>query len=148
LVRKIFAGQLQHLLSNLPQTRSHWGVELAILEGHDDSVVTLAFSSCGQLLASASDDNTVKLWDVRAEVVTATLQKTGQPIAFSPDGELLASALRDKTVCVWDVKTGVLCSHLSGHSELVCALAFSLDSSLLASGSKLGTVMLWCAKSG
>ncbi len=91
---------MPHLLSKLPTTRSHWGVELAILEGHENSVVTLAFSVCGQLLASASDDNTVKLWNVRTRVVKATLENTGAPIAFSPDGELLAAASRDKMACV------------------------------------------------
>jgi len=68
-------------------------------------VISVVLSPDGKLLASASLDNTVRLWDV------ATRQPVGQPlsghtdsvwgVAFSPDGKLLASASRDETVRLW-----------------------------------------------
>jgi WD40 repeat protein len=109
-------------------------------------VFGIGFSPSSRLLASASSDRTIRLWDV------ATRKQLGQPlqglgivyrVAFSPDGKLLASTSEDKTVRLWDVSTHRPFQPLQGHSDTVIGVAFSPDGKLLASASHDHTVMLW-----
>jgi WD40 repeat protein len=84
---------------------SRWQV-IRTFEGHTDSVNSVAFSPDGWLLASGSDDNTIKLWDVAtgSEVLTlAGHTDDVTSVAFSPDGRLLASGSEDKTIKLWDI---------------------------------------------
>src|SRR5438552_12430957 len=68
--------------------------ELASLKGHDGAVRCVAYSPDGRMLASGSDDSTIKLWDVATGKGRATLKghdDAVQSMAFSPDGRTLAS---------------------------------------------------------
>src|SRR5262249_18086016 len=74
------------------------------LEGHKYSVTSVAFSPDGRTLASASADQTVKLWDVQSRKEIKTLEGHKDyvlSVAFSPDGRTLASASGDRTVRLW-----------------------------------------------
>ncbi len=66
----------------------------------------MAFSPDGKTLASASEDNTIKLWDMATGKEQTTLKGHGnwvQSVAFSPDGKTLASGSIDKTIKLWEV---------------------------------------------
>jgi WD40 repeat protein len=79
--------------------------ELVTLKGHDDIVLSVAFSPDGKTLASGSV-RTVKLWDALTRQELATLNgrhKIVISVAFSPDGKTLASGSADKTVKLWVV---------------------------------------------
>jgi WD40 repeat protein len=82
------------------------GRKCAPCSGHTDSVLSVAFSPDGRLLASGSGDNTVKLWDVATGQEVRTLRghtDSVLSVAFSPDGRLLASGSQDGTVRIWGV---------------------------------------------
>ncbi|PWY70883.1 WD domain protein [Aspergillus sclerotioniger CBS 115572] len=63
LIRETFERELPAWLSKGPKVEEYWDPEMQTLEGHSRTVTSVAFSGDGQLLASGSDDITIKLWD-------------------------------------------------------------------------------------
>ncbi|WP_315789311.1 serine/threonine-protein kinase [Fischerella sp. JS2] len=125
------------------------------IAGHFGLVNSIAFSPDSQILASGSNDATIKLWSVKTGKLIRTLNENAQEykfpenyqailsVAFSPQGNIIASGSRDKIINLWNPITGQLIRTLSGHSELINSLAFSPDGKILATASKDKTIKLW-----
>ena len=119
---------------------------IARLMGHQKQVLHVSFSPDGLYIASASFDNSVKLWSARdGKFITTLRGHVGAVymVAWSSDSRLLASASKDTTVKVWDVKTGKLKEDLPGHKDEVFALDWSQDGGCVVSGGKDKQVKLW-----
>jgi len=122
------------------------------LNGHTDNVWQAIYSPDGKLIASASLDNTAKIWDVATRKILlslpASFERGVNSVAFSPDGKFLATAGGDKIARVWEVASGKEILTLKGHTERVYYVAYSRDGRRLATCSPDGTTIIWDSVSG
>ncbi|KAJ5531424.1 NACHT nucleoside triphosphatase [Penicillium freii] len=139
------------LLFSSIEVEKDWSSCLQTLEGHSGSVNSIAWSPNGSRLASASKDNTIRIWDPATGQCASTLEghsESVDSIAWSQDRSRLASASKDNTVRIWDPATGQCASTLEGHSESVDSIAWSQDGGRLASTSRDSTVRIWDPATG
>jgi hypothetical protein len=129
-------------------------MERATLEGHNGAVYDLAFGSKGRLLATASGDRTVKLWDVAAARRLDTFGeslKEVYTVTFSPDGRYVSAGGVDNRIRIWRLSetaaegTNQIIVSRFAHQGPIIKLVWSPDGSSLASSAEDHTLKLWDA---
>lgn len=131
---------------DLPKEHAEVGQLLWTREGHAASVNAVAFDPEGLLVASASDDRTVKLWGSAGgneRRTWKTYSSVVWSLAFSPDGGALVTASSSPTIKVWDLTTGNLRVAMGQNDTTVYCVAVSLDGLMLASGDMNQRVKVW-----
>ncbi|WJW70306.1 AAA-like domain-containing protein (plasmid) [Candidatus Chlorohelix allophototropha] len=121
------------------------------LKGHQAEITWLAFSPGNKYLASASRDQTARIWEVDSGKEVAVLQgHSGAVLAldYSPDGRYLITASADKTLRLWDSSNWQEIRVMQGHTAEIRSVAFSPDGQTVISGSADGTARAWDVVSG
>ena len=132
------------------------GARVFVLSGHSDRVNDVAFAPNGELIATCSDDGTVRLYGTADGAFKASYTGVGQinAIAFSPDGALLALGQSNGDVVLTDVveTAGIVSITLdrtfSSHTAEVNDVAFSPDGTQLLSGANDRRAILWSVPDG
>ena len=116
------------------------------LEGHTDTVWSVAFSHNGHFIVSGSNDETVRIWNMATcetrYTLTGHTSRVGS-VAISRDDKFVVSGSDDWMVRMWDIATGEVLHELKGHAGQVKSIAISPDCQHIVSGSRCGEVWIW-----
>lgn len=132
-------------------------VPIMTFNGHEDEVNAIKWDVSGSLLASCSDDCTVKIWNMESDTAMQNLVQGDKIYSLnwsrppSADNNLplmLASASFDNTTKVWDVRAGTCLYTLTGHTLPVYSVDFSPNCRYLASGSFDNCLLIWSMETG
>jgi WD40 repeat protein len=151
IVRRRFDGNIKIYLDMSPKVPEQWSAERLKLEGQGGAIHAVAISADGKIVASGSDDRTVRVWSTATGKQVLKLERheyAVRAVAISANGKTIASGSFDKTVRVWSTATGEQTLTLKGHSDWVRAVAISADGKIVASGSDDKTVRVWSTTMG
>lgn len=142
--RTLVTGGFQSSSVHLLDARTHR--RLATLDAVNRMIHSAAFSPDGSILATASGDGKLRLWDISRRRLTATLTghtDMAQSVSFTPDGKTLVSSGRDGAVVLWDAHTHRRLATLTGHTGAVWSAVVSPDGKTLATAGDDRAVRLW-----
>ena len=121
----------------------------ATLQGHRSNVNSVTYSPDGKTLASASDDGTIKLWDMSTGKLKTSLQhfSFARSAVFTPDGKTLVSGGWNNCIKIWDVTSGKL-KNTTSFQSLVNQVVMSPDGKTVACAIQNPFVKICDANSG
>ncbi len=122
----------------------------ALLKGHVDTVLGLAFSPDCRKLISGSYNGEAIIWDLQTRTVLHRLKPHRDQIynvGFTPDGARAVTGSYDKTLRLWSVDDGALLAEMPGHNAQIRSLSIARNG-VIASGDLGGEIRLWDGRNG
>jgi WD40 repeat protein len=116
------------------------------LVGHDGMVTACVVTPDGRHIVSASEDKTLKVWDLESGRALATLESHADKViacAVTPDGRCIVSASWDGILKLWDVESRRVLATWEGHTDGVMACTVTPDGRCMVSASQDGTLKVW-----
>ena len=119
--------------------------------GHTRSIRSVIFDKSGNKAISASEDNTLRLWDTNTGTCLRVFEghiDGIRSVALTADGRRALSGSGDRTLRLWDVESGTCLRVFEGHTNGIRGVALTADGRRALSGSDDKTVRLWDVDSG
>ena len=128
-----------------------WLVEMKVIKksGHTSYVNDFLLVN-DQILASSSEDRTIRLWNIITGNLINTLTDQSSYVRglTTVSSNIIASACVDKTIKIWNTTNGSLINTLSGHTSAILLAIDMLNNNVLVSGSQDQTIRFWSIKNG
>lgn len=140
-------------VSSLPLRLLHPLQNTASLRGHGEAIRATTSTTDGRLALSASDDRTIRVWDLASgdvERVIGRLQGNAREISdcvTTPDGRLLGASA-DGVLRSWDISSGEEVWRIRAHELGVNACALTPDGTYLVTASSDSSLKLWTVSEG
>lgn len=123
-----------------------------VLKGHRDNVTSVRFHPSHELVCSASEDATIRVWDYEQGRVERTLKgHTGavRDLAFDAKGTMLVSCSNDLTIKLWDFTSTYTCTKtLHGHDHTISSVRFTPAGDQIVSCSRDNSIKVWETATG
>lgn len=133
-----------------PPTAKGVAGEIYIFKGHAGAVWRAVVSPDGQRMLTASDDHTMRLWDIASgeELWAFPHGHAVYDVAFSPDGKQALSCGASTEVRLWDLESRREVRRFKGHTDGVTSALFSADGQQAISAGRDRTIRVWHIASG
>lgn len=145
-------SELYNQVVTILQEAIFWVRESNSIKAHQGRINDISLSKDGKIIASVSDDKTIKLWQFNGNLIKVIGdqnsfldQNHSAPILaveISPDQRFIVTGSNDQTVKIWKLD-GTFVKTLVGHQKAVNQVSISSNGKLIASASNDGTVKLW-----
>lgn len=146
-----FGGGDAKRLKKKPEDWIPRSPELYCLSGHRSSVLRVIFHPKFNVIASASEDASIKIWDYETGEFEKSLKGHTGPvndISFDSNGEKLVSCSSDMTIKLWDVQHWECQKTMHGHDHSVSGVIFTPNGDFIVSASRDKTIKFWESLTG
>ncbi|MEP2025142.1 MAG: caspase family protein [Reichenbachiella sp.] len=120
--------------------------QLIVRQGHTAAINSVKYAPDGSAVYSASDDKSIKMWDVKTGVDINTFNAHTAPVRcmeLSNDGQLLVSGDLEGNLLLWDAKSGQVKTTISAHDGSVNTVKFTKDQQYMVSGGDDKMLKVW-----